>query len=272
MPLPTGITSIKRWSNLPTFRTISPHGEIRDSLKFLATTPTDAISDFRDAQLLSLKRLVPPSADTQTLWNSISPQSVREASAGIRTVALSHLMHQLGLGAIVGSNSPPTDLVFRARCPRKVFFRSIRMFPHPLPLDSVIADSQARFRTRSRPPGYLYQDSLWSEASDQVAKGWLGPLCLSTRTAVFLDSGIIPPTRPSDSQWSKWTRHGRAMTLNTDVSTPDAPLGRLLNCPRGAASGKCVWKSSIRMNIGRASMRTIQPPTRTYISPPKDAQ
>ena len=89
----------------------------------------------------------------------------------------------------------------------------------PLLLPSVLKGAMARFRSRSHSSGYLFQDALWEEATDQVSKGRLAP-----PLPFGADGGIACfrneiPTRPSDFRSSKWVKPGHATTLNTDASS-----------------------------------------------------
>ena len=72
--------------------------EITESRKSLSANSYASISDFRGNQLLSIERPISSCGDSQQLWNSLAIQAVREASAGIQTVALTQLMLHLGLG------------------------------------------------------------------------------------------------------------------------------------------------------------------------------
>ena len=90
---------------------------------------------------------------------------------GFQTVALVHRALQLGLGGERWLNQFTYGFSIAGSISQEGLPPVGPGVSPSLPLSSVISDAAARFRTRSRSPGYLLQDSLWGEAADQVSKG-----------------------------------------------------------------------------------------------------
>ena len=106
-------------------------------------------------------------------WGRMTPKPTRAASDGIKSVALLHLMSQIGLGGarrlqqfIYGFGatgafsqdglSPPVD-----------------SFVKPAPPARPIEDAAALFDTRAQTSGWAHGEAIWREALSHVEKGWL---------------------------------------------------------------------------------------------------
>ena len=149
--------------------------EVKASLDFIKNTAPDKIRRFWKAQLRRLRLLTRAAAPAQAVWDALIPDFIRPAAGKLKTVTISHLLHQFGLGGqswikqfiygfdIVGTFSQ-----------EGLFPVDPRVKP-PLPTESIWEDCAGRFRTRAAASGFKYAEELWSEALDQCSKGWLAP-------------------------------------------------------------------------------------------------
>ena len=72
--------------------------EVKAATAYLSRTPDSEVLSSWKSQIRRLKDLVTACEPMQAEWDRMTPDSIRGASSGIRSVALLHLMSQFGLG------------------------------------------------------------------------------------------------------------------------------------------------------------------------------
>ena len=149
--------------------------EVKASLDFITNTDPDRTLKFWKAQLRRIRNLARAAAPTQAAWGDLIPDFIRPAAGRLKTVTISHLTHQFGLGG----QSWVKQFIYGFEIVGT--FSQEGLFPvdprdkPPLSTDSIWEDCAGRFRTRADAAGYKYAEELWPEAMDQRHRGWLAP-------------------------------------------------------------------------------------------------
>lgn len=148
-------------------------GEIPLSLEFTTTTPYPIQGEFWREQLDRVQNLVGRAEPLQKEWYSHTPNAIRPATGKFRFLAFMMLMGQYGLGGKAWLRQfvwgfPITGDLSQAG----VYPRDPSVTPAP-DTTALWGDTSTRLRARAAGSGWLNADTLWTEAIDQVQKGWL---------------------------------------------------------------------------------------------------
>ena len=126
----------------------------------------------------------------QKKWGAAIPDGVKPEAGKPKTVAISQMMRQCGIGGGNGYASFPTASRSRGSC--RDALHTCWGKPNNSPRASLAPTSSARLRERDAKSGRADAQALRGEAMEHVGRGWL------SRTSPLADSGH-PPRRRSSS-------------------------------------------------------------------------
>ena len=148
---------------------------IRDASEFSRDFPTEAITSFWGQQLIRLEQMVADASLTQKKWGDSIPSDIAPDAGKIKTVALSQLMKQFGVGWQRWIRQFPMGFPIAGSLSQHFAFDRGKKIK-PLEPRHLLFDSAAsRFRERATKSGHANAQQLWGEATTQVGEGWLPP-------------------------------------------------------------------------------------------------
>ena len=156
---------------------------------FLRDSHPNAILSFWNTQLNKLDNLIASCIDTQNSWNNLIPTELIPAAGNLRSVALTLLAREQGLGCASWLQQflygfPLIGRLSQLNCfPRRERDYNKRAEK----LSKILKSTSTRFTDRARKSGNKNAEELWNEAMEQVNKGWLNlPTPLSTEQKPFV--------------------------------------------------------------------------------------
>ena len=156
-------------------RSIPLPAEVGDSLSFIASTKPADLRSFWKHQLKRVDHWVKLTNGIQRLWDCAAPPSIRSATGKMKSVAIAALLGNFDLGGSAWMTQFTFGFPLVGNLSQEgVYPRDPSLVPAP-PIEGIWASSKQRYTTRSRASGFLSAETLWNEAMDQVAKGWLVP-------------------------------------------------------------------------------------------------
>ena len=105
----------------------------------------------------------------------MTPAPIQAASAGIKSVAILHMMSQFGLGGSRWAKQFIYGFGVMGTSPHAGLYSPDGKTATPESPDRFFPDASSRFATRAKASGWLHADTLWTEATEKVEKGWMGP-------------------------------------------------------------------------------------------------
>ena len=146
--------------------------ETKCAADFVSDSNPNDIADFGDAQLSRTTDLVAALSELRKAWDASILPAVKPAAGKVRTLALRHLAAQCGLGGARWIDQFATGFPITGVLSQKGVFT--RSKPGETEADPAVLfnTAEARFRERASKAGRENSDLLWTEALEQVEKGW----------------------------------------------------------------------------------------------------
>ena len=166
--------------------------DIKRSINFLPSNDTAEIVAFWERQLGNLRSLISGREERSRAWYAYAPPELAKFRRRLPLDAWAALLQLCGLGGSTWLNQFAHGFPITGTLSQKFAFpAATQKLPAQLPLNTVLASNASRFASRAArtPP---QADLLWSEAMDQVARGWLDSPRLLNRSGAFADDLNAP--------------------------------------------------------------------------------
>ena len=136
-------------------------------------TPASSMIPFWEKQLRRLEQLVSDASAAQARWDRDIPSSLKPAAGKLKTVALKQLFQMTGIGGVAWLDQFAFGFPITGKLSQTSVYPTDPKVPEPKAMAAIFPSAAARFRERAAKSGYKNADKLWSEAMQQVDKGWL---------------------------------------------------------------------------------------------------
>ena len=160
--------------------------ETTDSLRVVTALPTTVLKSFWTEQLDRVRTIVADSAITQQKWWNATPDKIKSATGKFRYIPMMTLMDQLNLGGSRWLQQFAWGFPLIGDLSQNAIYPIDPKVVKPPDPTSIGFQSAERFRLRAAASGFLNSDALWTEALEQVNRGWLSepvPIDMTTGTA-----------------------------------------------------------------------------------------
>ena len=167
--------------------------DVEKAFEFLKRLDREGIERFWSDQMDRLRKISAHPYCSSANWYSARPSFLASAPTDLNVALLAQLADHYGIGAHnwlsqYVSGFPITGTI----CQAKTFpLTDTPDNPFPVSWTSLIADAPAKFRARAtrKPP---HADTIWSEAMEQVGRGWLAPPRALDKDGRFADAPNFP--------------------------------------------------------------------------------
>ena len=167
--------------------------DFRRALSWISSAPSSEISLFWSSQLSTLRTLSMDPLCSSENWYSLRPPAFARSPSSLNVALVAQLANFCNMGGAGWLEGYIRGFpISGSICQSGVFPLTLKPDnPHPIPRSSLFNGAVDRFRARSvrRPP---HSHTLWKEALEQVASGWLEPPRLLNSSGRFADSPDTP--------------------------------------------------------------------------------
>ena len=163
------------------------------ALSRVSASPEHEVRSFWNDQLASLKSLSLNPLCSSSEWYGLRPPFFAQAPSSLNVALVAQLASFCGMGGAGWLEGYVKGFpISGSICQSGVFpLTSEPDNPNPLPRSSLFDGAEARFKARAhrRPP---HSQTLWTEAEEQVAAGWLAAPRLLNSSGRFADAPDTP--------------------------------------------------------------------------------
>ena len=167
--------------------------DVDKAVKFLKRLDKSGIEEFWADQMQLIKKMSAHPYCSSANWYSARPLFLRKAPTTLNVAIIAQLADFYGIGARNWLSQYISGFPISGTICQSMTFPLTETPDNPFPtsIDSLLAESPAKFKTRSarKPP---HAEALWLEATEQVAKGWLAAPRILNREGRFADAPNFP--------------------------------------------------------------------------------